>query len=75
MPADWRLMGVVCGLWAVDPNIEGGRMMRLGAGPDRERVGGRGDSPEEAMRELTGPRGVQPLMAGWRRPHLPFRGA
>ena len=54
MPADWRLMGVVCGPREVDPNIRrADERCAWARGPNKERVEGRGDSPQEALLELT----------------------
>ena len=54
MPADWRLMGVVGGPRDLDPKIHGANEWCAWArGPNKERVEGRGLSPQEALLELT----------------------
>ena len=53
-PSGWRLAGLVCGPREVDPNIRiPDEWCAWARGPNKERVEGRGDSPHEALVELT----------------------
>lgn len=53
-PSTWRLMGVVCGPREVDPSIRSAdEWCAWARGPDKERLEGRGSSPEDALQTLT----------------------
>ena len=52
-PSDWRLMGVVCGTREVDPAVRNPEEWCAWArGPNKERLEGRGPSPEDALTTL-----------------------
>ena len=53
-PSDWKLMGVACGPREVDPKAHSFEEWCAWArGPNKERLEGRGSSPEDALLELT----------------------
>jgi hypothetical protein len=53
LPPEWRLMGVALGPREVDPQIASAAWVAWARGPDGERAGGQGGSPEEALDALT----------------------
>ena len=53
-PSAWHLMGVACGPREADPKTHGAEEWCAWArGPEKERVEGRGPSPNEALGDLT----------------------
>ena len=52
MPADWRLIGLVCGPGELDPNIRSPDDWSAWARPEQQRVEDRDDSPQDALLEF-----------------------
>ena len=53
-PSTWQLQGVACGPREIDPAVSSDEEWCAWArGPDRERLEGRGSSPQDALLELT----------------------
>lgn len=53
LPLEWSLRGVALGPREVDPAIRTAKWVAWARGPNGERVEGDGESPEQALSDLT----------------------